>query len=364
VKFCTKGGCLGDALTVAALCVRAIGPARIVVGEDGMSIAASDGKVSIVVAVAGANVVEPGRVAVAIDRLVALVSCVPTNALISISTTETAALIVSGNSRSRMPLVPWADLAPVITIADNDEIGRVELSDSDCVDLFAPLVAAGSEKTRFVLASVFWQTVGGRLYAVSSNGYKLMKVSVPAGEFSQDRTLVIATEDAITARRIIKQARSGLLTLRRSQALLSINGPTFTFTTRLIDHAYPGYEHLLPPASPISVTCVRSELLASAARLRAVSSAEDPLVAISWTGAGQLDVCLARQPHDASDAIAAEVVGTARIAVPLAQFTSMLGEFKDRRVRLEAQEPGPLVIRGETPMLGVIARADWRWSGA
>ena len=94
------------------------------------------------------------------------------------------------------------------------------------------------------------------------------------------------------------------ITIRRSQNLIGFEAPSFSFTGRLIDFAYPEYEAAIPAPASNSVTCDRLNLIASLSRLSAVAQDTDlALVALSWGSGGRLDLHLARSPLDGADVI-------------------------------------------------------------
>jgi DNA polymerase-3 subunit beta len=304
-----------------------------------------------------AMVAEPGEIAISAVRLAALVSGFAAGAPVTITTTETAAIIVCGNSRSRLPIIP--DLPAGLAFAD--EIGRVEVAGVDCLTLLEPLCAVATEETRFYLTGVFWHTVGDRLTAIGTDGARLYRTSIPAGEFSATRDLIVPCSAGVILQRLIARTKPAKVTLRRSRTLFAVSAPAFEFCGRLIDSKYPDCERVIPAASSNVVSVARSELLASLSRLAAVAFTEPtPLVALAWSDA--LNIFLARQPDDGADAItAAECAGVAKVAIPLSQFTAMLAELKGERVRLEAAEGKPLVITSEGEKLMLITQSAWQF---
>ena len=99
--------------------------------------------------------------------------------------------MVSGTSRVRLPTVPVADLPTPIAIGQ--EIGSIEISSADCLKLLQPIAVADAASARFYLAGVFWRSVDDQLVAVSTDGARLIRISVPAASFSDDRRLIVPT---------------------------------------------------------------------------------------------------------------------------------------------------------------------------
>ena len=54
---------------------------------------------------------------------------------------------------------------------------------------------------------IFLQNVGGNLVSVASDGKRLMRVTVAAETFSEDRTLVIPTSAVTTLRGLLTRAK-------------------------------------------------------------------------------------------------------------------------------------------------------------
>jgi DNA polymerase III sliding clamp (beta) subunit (PCNA family) len=345
-------------LSLASATVRKKGVVRLV-ADDGTVRATCSDRAIANTATAPATVHEPGHVAVSADRLAALVASFAPSAPVTLSTTESAAIVVCGNSHSRLSSIPWTDLPDAL--AFDSEIAHVEVSGGDCLLLLEPLSAAASARdiSRAFPCGIFLHTVNDQLVAVCTDGCRLIRVAVSAAEFSTTRDLILPQEAAQVLRWLVSRTKPEKVTLRRSRTLLAVTGPDFEFISRLIDAKFPPYEAVFPAASPNFITCARSELLAALSRLAAVATADPPLLALSWTNVGPLKLFLARQPDDGADAIAAQAHGAAKVAVPLSQLAAMIDEFSGERVQLEAA--GPLVIRSEGEKLALLMPSAWNF---
>jgi DNA polymerase-3 subunit beta len=309
-----------------------------------------------------AMIQEPGETAVDIGRLAALVSSFAADAIVDIETTTRSINVVCGSSRSRLPAVPVSELPAAVAI--EHEIGRSEITYADCLRLLEPLVVADAGRSRFYLAGVFWHSLHDQLVAVSTDGVRLIRTSVPAPTFSVDRSLIVATEVASALRRLLHKADASRVTLRRSRSLIAFDAPSFSFTARLIDSSFPTYESFIPTPASNSVLCNRLDLLAALSRLSAAAPSNGTaLVALSWGNGRYLDLHLARCPLDGADVIAAEVRGSTEIALSLPQFAALLKEFGGDHIQLETDNEQPLVIRGAGEKLALIVRSKWNFGG-
>jgi hypothetical protein len=59
--------------------------------------------------------------------------------------------------------------------------------------------------------------------------------------------------------------------------------------------------------------------------------------------------------------IAAEVRGSAQIALSLPQLVALLKEFSSERIQLETSDENPVVIRGAGDKLALIVRSTWNF---
>jgi DNA polymerase-3 subunit beta len=369
VKFVVAAGPFASALSLATTGVRVrksgkkpsemLSAVRLMAADDQVCICCADNHLAITACIT-AEVIEPGQAAVS-DRLAKLVPGFADDAMVTVSTTEHGATVICGNSRSRIAIQPMASLPDVLAIVD--EVASIAISGDDCLQLLWPFAAVGTELTRHYLCGVALQSIEGRLVAVATDGARLMKTSISADELSSSRDLIIPSSTIEALRKAWKSGRPAKVTLRRSRSLFSVATPQFSLVSPLIDAGstgFPAYQHVIPKTLPNTASCDRNELIDSLGRLSATSTAEAPLVALSWRAdaRGQLDIFLARQPHDGSDAIGAETKGNADIALPPSQLADMVSNFESERIHFETAEGGPLVIR-DNGKLALITRAKW-----
>ncbi|MGX9426272.1 MULTISPECIES: DNA polymerase III subunit beta [Bradyrhizobium] len=335
------------------------GVAHLATTGDAISITCTDKAVGTIATSVSATIHEPGETALSIGRLAALLSSLAANAIVEIEATARTINVTCGSSRIRLAAVPLVELPTAIAIVH--EIGRIEIGCADGLRLLEPLAVADSGRSRPYLAGVFWHSVQDQLVAVSTDGIRLIRTAVAASTFSEDRTLIVPTEAAIAVRRLLQKAGASRVTLRRSRSLIAFDAPCFSFTARLIDGGFPSYESRIPPPASNSVLCNRLDLLAALSRLSAAALSNDiALVALSWGTGGCLDLYLARCPLDGADVVAADVRGSAKVALSLPQLAALLKEFDSDHIQLETENGQPLVVR-DAGKLALIGRSKWNF---
>ena len=120
----------------------------------------------------------PGSVAIPGQRLAALAAGFPNDASVAIATDGTMATVSCGRSRFRLPTIPLNEMPEPLALAE--ETGRIELTRADAIKaLGTPLVAAGSELSRFYLTGIYLHAVDGALAAVATDGKRLVRVLFP-----------------------------------------------------------------------------------------------------------------------------------------------------------------------------------------
>jgi DNA polymerase III subunit beta len=198
VKFSAPAQDLADALALAALLIddpriRKIG------ALEAARLAADDGMVRItanvldhaVVLTVPAQVEQAGEVAVPGQRLADLAAGFPGDATMTVSSDDSAARVVCGRSRFRLPIVPQDDLPAMLALGA--ETGRVELAREETLKVFErPFFAVATETTRYYLNGIFLHDLDGALVAVGTDAHRLCRVVLPgATGLSQDNRLIV-----------------------------------------------------------------------------------------------------------------------------------------------------------------------------
>jgi DNA polymerase III subunit beta len=366
MKITAKAGDLASALALAELALAGLEPERAkrILALSAVQIHAADSVMMLTANVLDfsitvkteAEIDEPGGTAVSLKALAALMTgCSPGNT-IYVNTTDKVMTITSGNDgRFRLPIIPIDDM-PAVPKLEQDA-ANLELETTDMLRLLTVIAAASTETTRYYLNGAFLHSVGGDLVAVATDGHQLMRMAIPASVFSTDRSCIIPLKAATIIQKLLKKTKPGKITLRRSKALLMMETPSITFTTKLIDAEFPAYEAVIPKASANVATCDSGELIAVLKRLAAVAADSSTLIALRWRDGQRLEVFLARQPDDGRDVVAAETTGNGQVAAELSLLDTLLEEIDGDCIQLSTDSPSsPIVITlaGDKKLLALL----------
>jgi DNA polymerase III subunit beta len=350
---------LNAALSIAALAAdkKADTPVRIAADHGMLTFSVANVRSAIsITATSSATVISAGEAAVSATRLEELLSGFGPKTEITIGTAATGASITSGGSVYRLPLLGDPPAGHTI----DPEIGRLELPTPDFVKLLGVLPAADTGKTRPYLGGVCLHSVDDKLVSVATDATKLLRIDVRADSFSKDRTLILPAPTATIMLKLLKQVKPETVMLRRSRAVLSVSAPGFELLTGLLAGPYPEYARLLPQPKGNAALVQRAELAAALARLHAVANGEVPLVILSWANGEPLRLHLAREPQAGEDMIAAQAKGAAQIALSLPVLTSLVEEFKDDALLVEAESDRGILIH-QNDQLAVLMSCWWRF---
>jgi DNA polymerase-3 subunit beta len=352
MKLEAKAGDLAGALALAALPlddprvrkIAALGAVRLAVGDEGRIAVRSNILDLAVNALTGGEIKEPGEIAVPGERLAALVAAVPAGQMVTITGTDSVATVTAGRSRYRLPILPLDQLPPLRL---GETLGEIEIGRDEALRLFArPLFAAAIEMTRFYLNGVFLQTTGGTLTAVATDGHRLCRISMPAGNLSADRRLIVPLASVKIIIKILKRAKpASAVILRRAPALFELRAGDVSLISKLIDAEYPAFEAVVPPVSANNVIVDRIELAQAIARLAAVADAKQKtrVAHVSW-GAGENELHLAVANDVGEDVIKAEVTGAGKTAAQIPHLAELLDELEGERVSFNVNTQGAILV--------------------
>jgi DNA polymerase III sliding clamp (beta) subunit (PCNA family) len=117
VKFTAAAAALASAIALAGAAVRGgkkDATVHMVADDDGTVKCSCTGSAITITTLIAADVIEPGQIAAATDRLAGLAAGFSPTAELAISAGAGFATITSGNSKSRLPLIPVDDLPDAV----------------------------------------------------------------------------------------------------------------------------------------------------------------------------------------------------------------------------------------------------------
>jgi DNA polymerase-3 subunit beta len=176
--------------------------------------------------------------------------------------TDFGQYILHGLSPEEFPSVPEFSAGATIQLSGVDAARIAKIAS----------FAASRDEYRPAMTGMLFECDAARLNAVTTDGYRLVKVSLEArdGEVIADKkTDVIVPVRAVD---LLKKL-DGDVTMLVSQTHAKFSTPSFTVITRIIDERFPPYESVIPQGNDKFARVALSEFIGSVKRVALFSNA-------------------------------------------------------------------------------------------
>ena len=343
--------------------IAALGAVRLTAAGDTVEIAANILDFALALTVPAVTIDAPGEIAVDGARLAALAAGFAPNATMTIAMADTTATVGCGRSRFKFPVILLDQLPAMLALTE--ESRHIELTRVDVIKMLgAPLVAAGTEASRYYLTGIYLHTVDSIVTSVGTDGTRLIRVVFPGIDGLADG-LILPRSAVKIALKLLGDKAVEKVMLRWSATLCVIEGANFVFVSKLIDGTFPSYAHVIPAFSDNTITVDRKALLAALGRCETVADKvrDIVIVGLQWsTDTPLLRLCLAKEPGIADDVIDGEPSGAGRIAINGRLLAELIDDLSCEHVRLDPDgAAGPLLITNpdDETYLALLMRCAW-----
>ena len=202
---------------------------------------------------------EDGVITVPAKLLTEFISNLPNNETVEISSNDTKVTIKAGKYSSIINGMPADDFPELPEINDKKavtyKIGIDEFRNS----IGQVIIAASNDLTRPALTGVYFDTDGGSLFVVSTDGYRLAKKKLIDKVESDVKAIVPASSLHEVLRSISDDMEEVEITF--SEDLVRFRLGEVEVVSKLIDSSYPNYQALIPKEHDISATLDREEFI-------------------------------------------------------------------------------------------------------
>lgn len=140
----------------------------------------------------------------------------------------------------------------------------VEIETADFLELVEKGgLAASSDESRPVFASLYWEIDPEYLQVVSTDGYRLSRKRVKNPGWDQSSFLVPAKIMREIARIIGKNKQKKVSLCVTGDGVLAVSAGEYEFTMRLIEGNFPAYRNILPASFACAMSMEREEFVAA-----------------------------------------------------------------------------------------------------
>ena len=237
--------------------------------------------------------------------------------------TEKYTSTINGVSAEDFPVMPAISKGNSITI------DAAVLKDS----LSQVIVAASNDEARPVLTGIYMHTVGGNLFFVATDSYRLAERNVMP--LKQDVNLLIPANAMQDLLRILPDDIETVELKYDDQQVCFIAGDV-ELVTRMIDGEYPNYRNLIPSDFKNKATVERLEFvnITKVSSLFARESAGSITLSVDESTKELSITSIASQVGDNTAAATAEVVGEGSITLNSKYVLDALNVFHGKSISL------------------------------
>ncbi len=131
--------------------------------------------------------------------------------------------------------------------------------------------AVSTEESRPILNGVLWELRDGQMRMVATNGHRLARMTVPAGQADAASEQLIVPPSALQqVQRLFGNEQE--VTIGKGGNHLGFRSGSTEVYTRLIEGTYPNYEQVIPKDNDKWATVERDGLMAAVRRMAVVAS--------------------------------------------------------------------------------------------
>ena len=213
---------------------------------------------------------KPGKTTLPGRKLMDIVRSIPTDSDIEIFIEKERAIIKSGRSRFNLTTLPADDFPKM-----NNKDGEIEFS-SEQRQLRHLLnyteFAMATEDVRYYLNGMLLEVNEGMIRTVATDGHRLAMNAVAAPIVNNTFVRVIIPRKGVLELVRLLENDESQVSASVSDNHLRVDGPNFTFTSKLIDGRFPDYEKVLPKGGDKEIVVERDVLKEALSRAAILSN--------------------------------------------------------------------------------------------
>ena len=253
------------------------------------------------------EVASGGAVTVPGKKLVDLAKALPEGSVVQFKQDGAQMLLSSGRSRFKLATLPAADY-PRLEI--RGDLTSVSLAKGPLQDAISKTqFAMAQQDVRYYLNGMLFSIGGGEFRTVATDGHRLSLYQTALEGMSGEPSSLIVPRKAVIELARLANSADDSVDLAFSTSHFRVSGPTFVFTSVLIDGRFPDYERVVPQGGDHVVRADRKRLREVLLRASILSSEQYRGVRLRLSQ-GQIDVMANNaEQEEAQESLEVEFVG-------------------------------------------------------
>lgn len=304
--------------------------------DEGVSLQATDIRTSIICAVAGVTVVEPGAAVFPVKMVGDLFKKAPDENF-TVSVEDGKAVLKAGRGRYSFSTYPVREFPSLPSSANGEKYCRVKLDDLARVIEEGTIAASSGDEFPLYLSSANFIVEGGTLKVVSTDAKRLALAAVPVLEGGDSEGYLLPMKGVKEIQRILASMPPDTeVEILFDEAQFYFRIGAVEFTVRRVESHFPSYEKILPKEHTATVIADRAALIAALDRIEVIVRDFNKMVIMDFEP-GDSFTLRGRAPDFgmAREELGADISGERlRIAINTKYFLDALKVMREPDVRL------------------------------
>lgn len=188
----------------------------------------------------------PGR------KLAEICRALPDNAPIELFHESDRVILRSGKSRFTLTTLPAEDFPTIEQTEANQQFSVPQSHLRELLQQTAAFMA--QQDVRYYLNGLLLTTQDKELIAVATDGHRLAKSSTVASGIPDDLSIIVPRKGVLELMRLLADEPDEVI-VSVGKNHISVQHPTFSFVSRLIEGKFPDFERVIP-----SVACLTTQV--------------------------------------------------------------------------------------------------------
>lgn len=213
---------------------------------------------------------ESGKTTIPGKKLLDICRNLPEHANIDIHTDKDRILLYSGQSRFSLSTLPSDDFP---NMEERERTLEFSISQRNLLYLIQRThFAMAQQDVRYYLNGMLLEVKEGIIRAVATDGHRLALNTIEASVVNNSFLQVIIPRKGIMELMHLLSAQEKEIKISVNPNFIRINGPDFTFTSKLVDGNFPDYERVIPKGGNKTITLHKDALKQALTRASILSN--------------------------------------------------------------------------------------------
>ncbi|KAF1013240.1 MAG: Beta sliding clamp [Stenotrophomonas maltophilia] len=213
---------------------------------------------------------QDGETTIPARKLFEIIRALPDGSHITVSQTGDKITVQAGRSRFTLATLPANDFPSVDEVEATERVAISEATLKELIERTA--FAMAQQDVRYYLNGLLFDLRGEALRTIATDGHRLALCETELAKPSGSKRQIIVPRKGVTELQRLLESGDREIELEVGRSHVRVKRDDVTFTSKLIDGRFPGYEAVIPIGADREVKVDRKSLRASLQRAAILSN--------------------------------------------------------------------------------------------